>query len=668
MQVKNENELISVENITKFEQNEKERQGRINKTKISGDSQREKLNSNLDNSDSLEIFNSYQEEDINNNNNNYIQEQIKNKIFHSIDNNENKNNNISNMIEDDLEKFYEKQQMEMEKALKKNSNLKSKSKEKSKSDYKKVSKNSFNNNIETINANKNSIISSNYNNNFNTSATYFTQNNNNNNLKNMKSLNTNSSINFKDLNTISLNNTKDHKSNMAINNKHVRNNSDVVKRNVTANNNISVKTSFVNNSPPKRNEIYKSHLKSINKSYSKNSVERNTSNKKSKIILHKITHANDSNIIDNSHRPKINISSANVNNSTIIKNKISYEDFKTSFSGQLNEKKTYKNQVNQDLKKCESTNNISVTKNTLLEKNSQDLPTNQNPMKLSGFKDYSNNKNNVHNIIKMKISHNIVEEPITLKVDISREKKNYSNYTSIFDKKKKPQINNMSNANISANISNSGLNNKPTNFLTIQEPESYVNKLQIGNTFRKNTANLKIKTSNNSNLSANITENLNNKNNNIGNFKIPITTGILSVKSDKAPIKISAGINTNNNFKANDKSLISKTEKNNVKDKNKYKNNRIDLNTDLANYFKNEKEKNSYTYLLHKSKNTERDSKTLNNKKHDSQQETRNAKSLRKLNSSVDAVVSNGKYNNIKIKQANKNIGKLKLFSYLIKF
>jgi hypothetical protein len=651
MQENNKNDFKLDETKNKYFQEEKDSPIRGSKTNISNDSLREKLNLNMNNSDSFQIYNSYQEEDLNNDIN-CNQEQIKNKIFSSVNHNiENKNGalNVEIEEEEDLGIFYEQEQMRMEKALKINSsqsNFKNKSKEKIKTEQIKTSKNSFNN-LDSNNINKNSIISSNYNNNnFNTTTTYATSNNNN--VKNLKNIITNSSNNFKDLKDIKLNSTKNEKTNL-IDNRYITNNTDVTKRNVNASKNDNLRTSFSKNFPQKKIEVNKSSMKSdINRSYVKNTAERNTSNKTNK-TLEKNKNLYNSNIIENSNKPKVNISLAKVNNSTIINNnKISYEAYKSSFSGNLNAKENSNIPYKRGLKNSESLSNLRTARKISLDKNRLESVNKQNPLKISEYKDFTSNKNNIHNVIKLKISNNKVEELITSnEKSNSRDKNNNSNYTSIFDKKKKLEKNNSKNTKISVsnnkitnNHNNSGLFNKPTNFLTIQESDNYVNKLVVGSTFRKNTANLKINTNNNANLNANIIDN-HYSNRNIGNYKTLMTPGIHSVKSDKVPIKISTGIN--NISSANDiLTKISKIDpKNNETDKS-------DFNNDLTNYLKMEKENNSYTYLLHKKKNAQKDSKALI-KKINSHPEIRKAESLKKLNNSVDAEVSSGKINKINI-------------------
>jgi len=639
--------LISIKLKEYNHQEEHQNLERKLKSKVSSDSLKDKINSNLDNSDSFQIFNPFQEDDFNLN----IQEQLKlNKNHSNYENLQKYENKIpyinTNQKEDDLEKFYEQQQMEMEKALnKKNSsqnNNRTKSKEKTKL------KKSSNNNAEINIINKNFNNSTN-NINLNPTSSYI----NNNNLRNLKNLNTNSSLNFKDLTPMNLNTSKNETNNI-INNKHIRNNSAVVKRNLIASynsngKNNNMKKSFVKNSPQKINKQYTNdNVNNLNRSYCKAS-SKNAEPKTDKYSINKKKILNNSNneFINNTKSPKkvtVNVSSTKVNNSVIINNnKITYEAYNSNAPNKIPQRSVSANKQNENLKKSESTNNLRSDRKISREINKDEFSKKNENLRSSGYKDLTNNKNNVHNIIKLKISNNNIEEVKNFKdKSNSKEKKITGNYKSFFEKKREFDKNYIIKANNTVNnnniINNSSALNKNSNFLTIQEQENYNNKIQVENTFRKNTSNLKINTNNNLNRIPNENLNLNKS------TKNNINSGINSVKTGIAPIKLLGEV-------ANQKPLNNKNE-NFEPDCNSTLIIQKNFNTDLNNYLKNEQEKNSYTYLLNKNRNTPN---KLANKKINSSQNPRESESLKKLNNTVDAVVSIGKYNKSNLLK-NKNI------------
>ncbi len=601
-------------------------------------------------------------------NNNYkdipnvnVEESSKNITNHNI------NNIHQNAIqeEDDLEKFYETQQIQMEKAMnKKNNNFNnSKNKFKENSNSKNKSNKPSNFSIDHTNQKnirKNSVnsITPNIN-----KTTNMINNINSNSKKmiNVKKINTNTSVNLNEMNTSQNIITKSNLDN-GKSKKHSRNNSSMINGNVTDLTNKNIKNSMIKNSPIKINKNTSSYnIKNLNKSYSKRNdtidntsinktllnntkkIEKNNLNIQNKII----NDANQSLLNKDQKKIKVNISATNLKNNTVINNnKISYDAYESFIPSKNNEN---------TIKISESTKDLK-TKNIIALKNKDEIlkSNTQNSLMRSSFKDYSKNTEKVHNVIKLKISNNKVEELQVSKENVivnSKDKnKEKGNYKSIFEKKRDFLKNNNSNANISVNMNNISNNNK-NNFLTIQEPENYVNNInQVGNTFRKDSTNLKINTNNNNNLININNDNLisskttqNNKNMNFNLFN----TGIHSL-NEKIPIKLSSVVNSKN---TNDKVNNKENKNTNNVSKINYGN---DLENNLGSYLKKEKD-NNYSNLINKSRYEEKE-KNIFNKKINNSFNGKASNNLKKINRSKNKNESNSK-----IKICNEEISQEKI-------
>lgn len=616
--------------------------------------------SNLSNSDSFQIFNYYQEDNnnnnngnnsnhINNNNNssnkpnseNFSPRQVKNtskaeqndKEFYSnvdfpnknINNNKNNNNTIEEE-ELDLEKFYEEQQHEMEKALKTKNNNFNTSKTKFKDHLNSYSYNKKPENKSISGLFKTSIIKSN-----NTSIMNHSKIDKPKNLKNTDD--TNHSINAKSgFSPVNDNNNKNANANMQKNFnflkkekeseiKHKRNNSALQNNNQNGLRNIN----YINSrgSPSNNQNKNESNNKAnLNRSYSKKAA---------------------------------------TSNHTIITNKISYDEYKSSFSGNFNKAGDSKPLGNytKPIKKSDSTTNLKTSnsnnknsnlnsknpppQSTSKEKTSQINPKSGNN---SPYKNLTANKNDIHNIIKLKITNNDVEEIPSINLShnnnnnkntSSKVKNKYLNYKEIFEKKREY-----------ANIKNTIMNNANSykNFLTIQDHDS------CNNNFRKskNLGNVKIDIDHSNNISSISNNNvLTSKGLNVP--KALFVTGINSVKGENGPIKLNGNLTCKSNKNEGSRAIKSEA---NIFDVNSKKDNFFNnlskgentivnksKNKESERYLKAEQEKNSYSYILKNNKNKiliEKNAANINNNHHSGDKEKENvllAKILKENNISI---------------------------------